>query len=52
MDQKYSIHFHGWTIEAFKSILKFMKQRLKDIFYISNLIDNNDEFMAIIEKKF
>jgi hypothetical protein len=50
MDQKYSIHFHVWTIETFKSFLEFMKQRLSDEFDIRRLIDNNDEFIAILEK--
>jgi SAM-dependent methyltransferase len=48
--QNYSIHFHCWTLESFKEFLSYFSSQFIDMFVIKEMKENNDEFIAIIQK--
>ncbi len=47
---KYSIHFHVWTMDSFKSMLKNIKSTYHFPFEIVTIIPNINEFIVILKK--
>ena len=50
MKQKYSIHFHCWTMSSFSSFLDYLKKYLKYSFDTILTAEYEEEFIFIIKK--
>jgi glycosyltransferase involved in cell wall biosynthesis/predicted SAM-dependent methyltransferase len=51
MEQKYSIHFHCWSVKGFKDFLNYLKNDCAMSFDISLFADRGDEYVTILTKK-
>lgn len=51
MEQKYSIHFHCWSVNGFNDFLNYLKQDYALPFDISLFVDRGDEYITILKKK-
>jgi predicted SAM-dependent methyltransferase len=51
MDEDYSIHFHVWTLEAFRELLEYAQSELRLPFALEELVPNEHEFIAILRKE-
>ena len=50
MDQNYSVHYHCWTVDGFKSFLSYLINDYPLRFDIVFFIEREDEFIAILRK--
>jgi SAM-dependent methyltransferase len=50
MDEDYSIHFHVWTLEAFRDLLEYGRAEGGLPFELEELVPNGREFVAILRK--
>lgn len=51
MRQKYSIHFHCWSVNGFKTLLNYLKDDCAMPFDISLFADRGDEYVTILTKR-
>jgi glycosyltransferase involved in cell wall biosynthesis len=51
MGQKYSIHFHCWSVSGFKDFLNYLKDDCALPFAISLFVDREDEYVTVLTKQ-
>ncbi|MBB1077553.1 methyltransferase domain-containing protein [Rhodoferax sp. 4810] len=51
MEQKYSIHFHCWSVSGFKKFLNYLRNDCALPFDILLFADRSDEYVTILKKK-
>lgn len=51
MEEDYSIHFHVWTLEAFRDLLEYARREMRLPFELLELVPNTGEFIAVLRKE-
>ena len=51
MDDDYSIHFHVWTLDAFRALLEHAQREDSLPLQIEEIVSNGGEFIAILRKQ-
>jgi SAM-dependent methyltransferase len=51
IDEQYSIHFHVWTLEAFRALIEHAQAAEALPLQVEEIVPNGEEFIAILRKR-